>query len=112
LAPVTKLNDRSGYQQLCVQVYGGGLWHTWFDRDLSLAGKIIVNDNGKLVSKYWRAKDAILKIPNLAIHLTDRSGAFEPNKENHTKPLFASTIIDQLFGDDIASIDDDKYNVD
>lgn len=94
LAPVTKMADRAGYQQLAVQLYGGGLWHTWFDRDLTLAGKIIVNDNGKLVSKYWRAQEPILKVPNLAIHLTDRSGTFEPNKENHTKPILASSIVD------------------
>jgi aspartyl aminopeptidase len=65
-----------------VQTYGGGLWHTWFDRDLTLAGRIIVNDNqGKLVSKFWHAKDPILKIPNLAIHLTTERNKFEPNTE-------------------------------
>lgn len=78
-----------------MQLYGGGLWHTWFDRDLTLAGKIIINDgNGKLVSRYWRCTEPILKVPNLAIHLTDRSGTFEPNKENHTKPILASSIVD------------------
>ena len=99
LSPVSKLNDRAGFQQLGVQLYGGGLWHTWFDRDLTLAGKIIVQDeSGALGTKYWRSRDPILKVPNLAIHLTDRSGVFEPNKESHTKPLLATCIVDQLFG--------------
>ena len=53
-----------------------------------------------------------MKIPNLAIHLTDRSGAFEPNKESHTKPLFATAVVDQLFGDDIASLgENDKFSI-
>jgi len=77
-----------------VSTYGGGIWHTWFDRDLTLAGRIIVNENGRLVTKFWNAKDPLLKVPNLAIHLTDRSGKFEPSNETHTKPILASAIID------------------
>ena len=99
LAPVSKTGDRAGFQQLTVQLYGGGLWHTWFDRDLTLAGKIIVDDGaGKLSTKYWQCKEPILKVPNLAIHLTDRSGTFEPNKESHTKPVLATSVVDLLFG--------------
>ena len=94
LAPVTKMNDKFGFQQIAVQTYGGGLWHTWFDRDLTLAGRILVSEGGVLKSKLWHAKDSLLKIPNLAIHLTDRAGKFEPSKETHTKPIMASAIID------------------
>lgn len=49
-----------------------------------------------------------MKVPNLAIHLTDRSGTFEPNKESHTKPILASSIVDQLFGEDIENIESEK----
>ena len=93
-------------------MYGGGLWHTWFDRDLALAGKVIIQDaDGKLISKYWRSAGPILKVPNLAIHLTDKPGTFEPNKESHTKPLMASAIVDQLIGEGVESLGDDKFGV-
>ena len=96
IAPVSALRDRHGFNQINVQTYGGGLWHTWFDRDLTLAGRIVVSDeNNKLVSRYWHAKEeALLKIPNLAIHMTDRTGVFEPNKESHLKPILSTAIID------------------
>ena len=95
LAPNSALRDRNGFHQLHVQTYGGGLWHTWFDRDLTLAGKVIVKSNdNKLQSRYWHAKDeALLKIANLAIHLTDKSGTFEPNKETHLKPIVSSSSL-------------------
>lgn len=41
LKPVSKV-DKSGFLQVGTQPYGGGLWHTWFDRDLGVAGRAIV----------------------------------------------------------------------
>ena len=109
LAPVSKAADRAGFHQLQVQLYGGGLWQTWFDRDLTLAGKVVIADatTGALSTRYWRCKEAILKVPNLAIHLTDRSNVFEPNKESHTKPVLTTAVVDQLFGG--ATAEGDEY---
>lgn len=41
LKPVSK-SSKCGYIQVATQPYGGGLWHTWFDRDLGIAGRVIV----------------------------------------------------------------------
>ncbi|CAN1802227.1 Probable aspartyl aminopeptidase [Linum perenne] len=44
LKPVSKVT-KSAYLEVGVQLYGGGLWHTWFDRDLTVAGRVIVRED-------------------------------------------------------------------
>jgi aspartyl aminopeptidase len=110
IAPNSKV-DKFGYRQLNIMTYGGGLWRTWFDRDLSLAGKVIVMQNGVLVSKNWRANKPLLVLPSLCIHL-DREETFKPNKETHLKPMIGMSIVDQLFGEGVEPLENDNYNID
>ncbi|ORZ31340.1 aminopeptidase I zinc metalloprotease-domain-containing protein [Catenaria anguillulae PL171] len=93
LKPVSG-KTKNGYLMVGVQTYGGGLWHTWFDRDLGVAGRVIVN--GK-EHKLVKIDEPILRIPTLAIHL-DRAvnDGFTFNKENHLIPVLASVAEAEL----------------
>ncbi len=59
----------NGYSQLAVEVYGGVLLGTWTDRDLSLAGRVILTNKKKQTSRLLRFNQPLLRIPQLAIHL-------------------------------------------
>jgi len=86
--------ESSGYLQVGVETYGGGLWYTWFDRDLTVGGKVIVQEGNKFVQKLAHIEQPIMRIPTLAIHL-DRGvtdNGFTPNKETHLVPVLASSV--------------------
>ena len=77
---------RYQYAQLGVEVYGGVLLNPWFDRDLSIAGRIDYREkNGKLSHCLINFEKAIAVIPSLAIHL-DR-------KANENRKIDAQTDI-------------------
>ena len=54
---------------LNIEPYGGQLLRTWMDRPLSVAGRVVVNEDDKIVSKILVDKEPFCIIPNLAIHL-------------------------------------------
>lgn len=95
LAPVSKMTS-ADFHQTCVSTYGGGLWHTWFDRTLRLGGKVVYNNGDAYTTKLWQSSKALLKVPNLAIHLTEERKKFEPNTESHLRPILSSEIYKQL----------------
>jgi aspartyl aminopeptidase len=81
-----------GYHQLAVEVYGGVLWHTWLDRDLSLAGRVVVDDGSAAGRSHLvDFKRPLLRIPNLAIHLnrTVNSEGLKLNAQSHLVPVLA-----------------------
>lgn len=86
---------KSGYLMVNVQTYGGGLWHTWFDRDLSVAGRVIVKTgDGSYEQKLVKVKRPLLRVPTLAIHLdnTVNKDGFKINLETQLVPLLATKL--------------------
>ncbi|KAI5820293.1 peptidase M18 [Pyronema omphalodes] len=103
IKPVSKkFGENGSYIQVGVETYGGGLWHTWFDRDLSIAGRAMVKgENGNIISKLIKIDAPILRIPTLAIHL-DRQENFAFNKETQLFPIagLATAALNKKSGDD------------
>jgi aspartyl aminopeptidase len=85
--------DQDGYFQLGVEVYGGALLNPWFDRDLSIAGRIsYVNKQGSLGSMLVDMEKPLAMIPSLAIHL-DRevNNSRNINAQKHLPPILMMT---------------------
>jgi len=77
------------YLQLGVEVYGGALLNPWFDRDLSLAGRVsYLNEDGKIEHQLIDLEKAIAVIPSLAIHLDkDVNSQRSINQQQHLPPI-------------------------
>ncbi|KAH7105046.1 aspartyl aminopeptidase [Auriculariales sp. MPI-PUGE-AT-0066] len=88
--PISK-KSAEGYLQVGIEPYGGGLWSTWFDRDLGIAGRIIVKDSGLsggFRTELVRIDRPLLRIPTLAPHLsTAPSNSFAFNLETQFVPI-------------------------
>ena len=88
-----------GYAQLGVEVYGGALLHPWFDRDLSIAGRVnYQNADGSLSSILVDLKDPVAFIPSLAIHLDNKANDGRLiNKQKELPPILLQLDADEEF---------------
>lgn len=86
--------EQQGLWQLGVEVYGGALLAPWFDRDLSLAGRVTYrNRQGQLQSRLIDFKRAIASIPSLAIHLNRGvNDGIAINAQSHLPPVLAHSL--------------------
>ncbi|WP_286239371.1 M18 family aminopeptidase [Neptuniibacter halophilus] len=82
---------RQGYQQLGVEVYGGVLLNPWFDRDLSMAGRVdYLSAKGERKQALLNFQRPVAVIPSLAIHL-DREA-------NNSRAINAQTYLPVILG--------------
>ena len=90
----TPIMRRNGLFQLGVEVYGGALLNPWFDRDLSIAGRITkTKRNGAIESTIIDAKEPLAFIPSLAIHLDREANKNKSvNAETDIVPIISSEI--------------------
>jgi len=80
---------KHGYGRLGVEVYGGALLNPWFDRDLSIAGRVSYSTVDDLIeSELVKFDEAIAVIPSLAIHLDREANKNKTvNPQNHMPPI-------------------------
>ncbi|MCJ8336904.1 MAG: M18 family aminopeptidase [Pseudomonadales bacterium] len=81
--------EKDGYLQLGVQIYGGVLLNPWFDRDLSLAGRVTFSDlHGQVASSLINFEKALAIVPSLAIHLNrEANNGFKINPQTMVTPI-------------------------
>lgn len=85
-----EMETEGAYVKLNVEKYGGMLCSPWFDRPLSVAGRLIVKTNAGIVSRLVKVDRDLLMIPSLAIHMNRKAN--EEQKYNVQKdmlPLYA-----------------------
>ena len=84
-------SHKKGYLQLGVEAYGGALLNPWFDRDLSLAGRVSYLDrDGGVAHRLVDFVQPVAVIPSLAIHL-DREA-------NESRSINAQTYLPPVLG--------------
>lgn len=89
LKPVSKVPNKAGYVQLGVAPYAGGLGDTWWDRDLGIGGRVLVQDKktGRIESKLVKLEHPIARVPTLAPHFGAVSDIHGANKETRRVPI-------------------------
>lgn len=77
-----------GYVKVNVEIYGGAILNTWFDRPLAMAGRLIVKEDGVLREKLIQIDKPVFLIPNLCIHFhRDVNEKAAYNKQTDLLPL-------------------------
>ena len=86
--------DQQGLWQLGVEIYGGALLAPWFDRDLSLAGRVTFrNVDGALDSRLFDFQRPVAVVPNLAIHLNRGvNDGLAINPQTDMPPILAHSL--------------------
>ncbi len=92
------------YTRLNVEKYGSMLLPPWFDRPLSVAGKVIVEEEGKLVSRLVNVDRDLLVIPHLAIHMRREANSGENlSVQKDMAPLYGDQEAEGSFLNTVAA---------
>ena len=77
------------YVKLNVEKYGGMLCAPWLDRPLSVAGRLVVREGNRLVTKLVSVDRDLVLIPNLAIHMNrEANDGYKYNAQKDMLPLY------------------------
>ena len=115
-SPAPKIKENADlksadYTELSVEPYGGMIFSTWFDRPLSVAGRVIVRTDRGIATRLCDLRVPVAVIPNVAIHMnrTMNEGT-KLNAAVDLLPLYGDADAEPLRARDILSADLFVYN--
>ena len=84
-----ELTVRDKYVQLNTERYGGMIFSTWFDRPLSVAGRVLYKDENGIHTRLVKIDRDLVMIPNVAIHMNrEVNNGFKYNAQVDLMPLY------------------------
>lgn len=87
-----EIEVKGKYVKLNTEGYGGMLCAPWFDRPLSVAGRVIVKEKDTYTTRLVKIDRDLLLIPNVAIHMNRKvNDGYAYNKQIDMLPLFGGT---------------------
>lgn len=87
----------SAYTRLNVEPYGGMIMSSWMDRPLSIAGRVVVEENGKLQSRSIAFDEDLVIIPNVCIHFNRQiNDGYKFNPAVDLQPLYGAKGTEKL----------------
>ncbi|MEG2381603.1 MAG: M18 family aminopeptidase [Oscillospiraceae bacterium] len=89
LKPNAEIEISKEYVKLNIEKYGGMICNTWFDKPLSIAGRITVKDEEKIITKLVNIDRDLVLIPSLAIHMGGNPE--KPNVQTDMLPLYGGS---------------------
>lgn len=98
IKPAAEMHGEGGVVRLNTEVYGGPILSTWFDRPLSLAGRVIVSTNDPLhpATRLLHIQRPLLTIPNLAIHFNRQvNDGVKLSRQKDMLPILAAQLEDK-----------------
>ncbi|MEV0101284.1 M18 family aminopeptidase, partial [Nocardia sp. NPDC050789] len=78
----------AGWQMVGLEPYGGAWLNSWLDRDLGISGRLSVRDGNLVRERLIRIDEPILRVPQLAIHLSDDRRGVQLDPQRHVNAVW------------------------
>ena len=92
----------AGWRVVALEPYGGAWLNSWLDRDLGISGRLSVHDGDGIEHRLVRIDDAILRVPQLAIHLAEDRKSLTLDPQRHVNAVWGVGAAAKSFIDFVA----------
>lgn len=75
------------WQMVGLEPYGGAWLNSWLDRDLGISGRLAVRAGDRVEHRLVRVDEPVLRVPQLAIHLSERRTGVELDPQRHLNAI-------------------------